>query len=667
MKNQYKDKKNKNICPVSGRQIKRKPGSWLFTVLGLSSLVWFLARVIPKPSRVTYPCMKVAAPIASTFITYLLGLFTMVFVFRRAKISFKKSKYVLTALCLLAAVIAGAFTFLQPDRDVLASDPDLYTNTDPLGPNNPIGEGKGIYPGRVVWVHNQDATNENCQSTTWGDAYFMEKNNNQKIIDGMLSGAIKSLAGKETCSEAWQTIFKYFNDSHGKDATDYSAGENIFIKINSVHVGRMNSDGSIRNSGSYGYVDTSPQAVLAALRQLVYHAGIPQENIYVGDPYRKIYKHCYDMWHSEFPNAHYMVNGTQEGRETLMYSNNKTIFYSDSGAVLTQTYDKLYTAMEEADYLINIPAYKGHRWAGVSFFAKNHFGSNTRSGATHLHNGLILPDWNVEPRIGYGKYRVFVDLMGHELLGGKTLLYIMDGLWATAYEHDPPCKFRMPPFNDDWCSSFFVSQDPVAIESVCLDMMQAEFAEADSSVNPMRHIFVQYNGVDDYMHQAADPANWPEGFTYDPEDDGTPLTSLGVHEHWNNATDMQYTRNLGTSEGIELIKAETDLTGIQERGQSNTPAHFVLMQNYPNPFNPSTTITYELSTPADVEMSIYNMSGQKVTTLVNEYQTAGSFSELWNGQYKNGSPAASGVYVYRLTIHSGTKNIVQEKKMLLVK
>jgi len=666
MKDLQNDKNNK-VCPVTGRRVKSKPGNWLFTVLGLSSLIWFLARVIPKPSRVAYPCMKVAAPIASTFITYLLGLFATVFAFRKAKFSFARSKYFLAVMFLIAALAAGTVTFLQPDRDVLASNPDLYTNTDPLGPNNPIGQGKGIFPGRVVWVHNPDATNEDCQSTNWGDAYFMEKNNNQKIIDGMLSGAVKSLAGKETDPEAWGAIFEYFNENHGKGAIGYTAGENIYIKINSVHVGSMNSDGSIKNGGNYGYVDTSPQAVLATLRQLVYQAGVPQENIYVGDPYRKIYKHCYDMWFNEFPDVHYTVKGTQEGRETLKYSRYRTIFYSDSGAVLTRTYDKLYTAMEEADYLINIPAYKGHRWAGVSFFAKNHFGSNTRSGAVHLHNGLILPDWNVEPRIGYGKYRVFVDLMGHELLGGKTLLYVMDGLWATAYEHDPPCKFRMPPFNDDWCSSFFVSQDPVAIESVCLDMMQAEFAEADSSVYPNRHIFVHYNGVDDYMHQAADPANWPEGFVYDPESDGTPLTSLGVHEHWNNGTDMLYSRNLGTGDGIELIKAETDLTGIQERTHFGTPVSFVLNQNYPNPFNPSTTISYELSAPAEVEMSIYNLTGQIVATLVNEYQTAGSQSVIWNGLDQNGSPAASGVYVYRLTVHNGNLTIVREKKMLLVK
>ena len=61
------------------------------------------------------------------------------------------------------------------------------------------------------------------------------------------------------------------------------------------------------------------------------------------------------------------------------------------------------------------------------------------------------------------------------------------------------------------------------------------------------------NGVDDYLHQAADPANWPEGIKYDPDNSGQPLTSLGVHEHWNNPVMKQYSRNLGLKKGIELV------------------------------------------------------------------------------------------------------------------
>ena len=59
---------------------------------------------------------------------------------------------------------------------------------------------------------------------------------------------------------------------------------------------------------------------------------------------------------------------------------------------------------------------------------------------------------------------------------------------------------------------------------------------------------------DNYLHEAAQLPNPPSGTIYRP--DGTTLTSLGVHEHWNNATAKQYSRNLGATNGIELIKIE---------------------------------------------------------------------------------------------------------------
>jgi hypothetical protein len=61
--------------------------------------------------------------------------------------------------------------------------------------------------------------------------------------------------------------------------------------------------------------------------------------------------------------------------------------------------------------------------------------------------------------------------------------------------------------------------------------------------------------LDNYLHEGALADNPPSGTFYDPEADGTRLASLGVHEHWNNPTDKLYSRNLGTGEGIELVRA----------------------------------------------------------------------------------------------------------------
>ncbi len=175
---------------------------------------------------------------------------------------------------------------------------------------------------------------------------------------------------------------------------------------------------------------------------------------------------------------------------------------------------------DRAEYLLNIPMLKGHKRAGVTMFAKNHFGSHTRSSASHLHGGLVAPEEypNTPYRMDYGMYRVQVDLMGHRLLGKKNLFYLMDALWATDYELDIPLKWMMAPFNNDWMSSVFASFDPVAIESVGYDFLRAEFTAARGAGT-----YPQMNAVDDYLHQAADTTNWPTGIRYDPENDGTVL------------------------------------------------------------------------------------------------------------------------------------------------
>ena len=103
---------------------------------------------------------------------------------------------------------------------------------------------------------------------------------------------------------------------------------------------------------------------------------------------------------------------------------------------------------------------------------------------------------------------------------------------------------RFLSLGDKWSASIFMSQDPVAIDSVGLDFLRAE----------PRATAVNGGHPDNFLHEAAQIGNPPSGTKYDPEQDGTLLTqSLGVHEHWNNPTDKKYSRNLGMKEGIELL------------------------------------------------------------------------------------------------------------------
>jgi hypothetical protein len=96
---------------------------------------------------------------------------------------------------------------------------------------------------------------------------------------------------------------------------------------------------------------------------------------------------------------------------------------------------------------------------------------------------------------------------------------------------------------------------------------------------------------------------------------------------------------------------------------SNVPKSFALRQNYPNPFNPTTNISYDLPNASRVTLSIYNVLGQQVATIVNKNQTAGTYTASFNaGNY------ASGVYFYRLTAVSGGASVFTDvKKLVLVK
>jgi hypothetical protein len=97
-----------SVCSETGKPIEYKSKfrwlRWLFPVSGLLALIWFLIRVIPKPTRATYPCQRVAFPLASGFIVWLLGLAGSVAAYRKAKRSFMQARYVLAAICIIASV-----------------------------------------------------------------------------------------------------------------------------------------------------------------------------------------------------------------------------------------------------------------------------------------------------------------------------------------------------------------------------------------------------------------------------------------------------------------------------------------------------------------------------------------------------------------------------------
>ncbi len=581
---------------------KKVPAKVLFIVLGVLSTVWFLIRVIPKPSRATYPCMKAAAPFMAGFVIYLISLTGSVVAFRKFKTSLLRAKYLIAFISFAAGILAISLSIVTSPGRTKAMQ---LVTADAFEANQPMGEAYGIYPGRVVWMWDPDATDENCKNVP--DDYWFQ-NTDQDVVDSMLTKAIKYLANEPTINQAWDALFKYFNQTHGKADAGYTEGEKIYVKINLTNSSQAVS--GTQKTGNFERMDATPEVVLAILKQLIENVGVAQSDIYIGDPFRTFRDSYWDMCHSVYPDVNYCDGNGINGRHKIQPTTEELMKFSDGK--LDYRIPQEYV---NASYFINIPCLKSHDSGGITLAAKNHQGSILQDGAQTSGQSAYdmhysLPDHDGTDG-GTHRYRHLVDYIGHEHMGGKTMLNIVDGIWAGRSWEGWVEKWQMEPFNDDYPSSLFLSQDNLAIESVCFDFLLTEYED-----KPSTQRYPYFAGTSDYLVQAADPENWAPGVTYDPEGDGSTLGSLGVYEHWNNPADKQYTRDLGTGEGIELIKitasSPDDPTAIDVK-KIDSPD---ILNLYPNPLK-SGNLNIEINNTINglSEISITDIKGSQIYNL----------------------------------------------------
>lgn len=403
-------------------------------------------------------------------------------------------------------------------------------------PNQPLGEGKGIFPGRVTWVRDPEVARWNGMDGHWWD----EGNIDQQRLDKMYDRSVCALSGAKSPKEAWAKIFKYYNRTHKRGGRGYKKGELIAIKIN------LNN--TYETNDSDNDIDQSPQATVSILRQLTTYAGVPQEDIVVYDASigwkkRAIPDRLYKPVHRLFPNVKWMSAAGSAGIDSAHWVKD-AIRYTDPSVTLGTVLPK---DVVDAAYLINIALLKGHEIAGVTLCAKNHFGSipfPVRMHGTHTVTQMAGKE---------GDYNALVDLMGCPNLGGKTLLYIVDGVYGmqTNVAAPRPDRDKWKMFGNEWSASYFMSLDPVAIECVCMDFLFAEYGGnlGFSGMNGFPK--GSSKNCDNYLKEAAKGWNAQFG-AYRPN--GVKTGSLGVFEHWNNADKKQYSRNLGKKTGIELYE-----------------------------------------------------------------------------------------------------------------
>lgn len=397
--------------------------------------------------------------------------------------------------------------------------------------HEPYGTGIGAMPGRVVWAYNPD-------SVEWdGTGYWWELNHfDEKTILQMVNNSIASLGGKEDAKTGWNALFTANKKYRGQNGA-YVAGEKIAVKANINGSAVMDDDTSGKTQMSY----TNPVLLKALLTSLVEQAGVSPSDITVYDVSRL------------FPD--YMIEMCTEGNLHGIQFVDRDTGIADETAPIHWSYqfsgkvNYLPACVTEADYIINLANLKGHSY-GITLCAKNHFGSFINGNMMRPPEGANLHQWLTKNEMGI--YSPLVDLTANADLGGKTVLYLLDALICAPSEGasitGDNSRWQQAPFNNDYTSSLFVSQDPIAIDSVGADFLMNEPAVTQ------RNSALRNNpSVENYLHEAGLVSNPPSGTVYT-DNNGNVPKNLGVHEHWNNSSQKLYSRNLGKPEGIELIQ-----------------------------------------------------------------------------------------------------------------
>lgn len=452
--------------------------------------------------------------------------------------------------------------------------------------DKPIGTGIGIHPGRVTWAYNSDAFQWNGVGYWW-----LTKNFDEQIVKSMLEDTITQLAGKETVGDALDALFRDFNQRVNAEAKPYTPGQKIFIKVNLNATG----NGSATNNNATGYYP-SP-VTMRALLELLVDFGVAPSDIAIGDPSRVMPSYVEEIITADKLKGVVVVDyDANPSKDTKADITHPVRWSRDLAADGWMDYNGKPTVnptywpeeLIAADYMINLFNLRGHNLAGITGCAKNHFGT-IMPGYTNEDGTVTFPNefrtnppswaglhhyvsavdgfymnpveiWDL-PKVPMGSYTVLVDLLSNKDAGGKTFLYLCDAFAATVHQGSSLTKderFYSAPFYNGqkpgWTNSILASQDPVAIDSVCLDFLKAEQAEAEARGDRKWDMVLPEDGTaENYLIEAALADNPPSG-TYYQDGYGNPIGSLGVHEHWNNAEEKQYSRNLGETEGIELIQ-----------------------------------------------------------------------------------------------------------------
>ena len=373
-----------------------------FVFFGLSSLLWLILRTGRKPSRINYPCQKMALGNSVIFFGWLFSLFGLHNLIKRSK----KLSFKLLFFPLFLLLVFVGFRIYNISKNNLLPKAIWGQSTK----------------SKVVWIKDERA------AKGWSANLDFENKADQEVVTNMMSEAIRALTNQPTVNAAWTYLFTH----HNSDNHDYQQGEKIAVKLN------LNNNIHDINTNQVPMIQT----IRALLNQLVNQKGVREEDIIIYDTTRDFVSYQRNGILNYFPNVVLSPTNTCLINEKIL------------GARISQV-------IKEANYIINMPLLRTHERAGATLSLKNHLGSVCEPDLFHYDFYNTSPAQNS-----------LAVLNSHPYIKDKTILIIDDaiyGLKSGGPMGNPDGSAGIKPYPN----SIFMSEDPVAIDSVMIDYLQS--------------------------------------------------------------------------------------------------------------------------------------------------------------------------------------------------
>jgi hypothetical protein len=330
---------------------------------------------------------------------------------------------------------------------------------------------------RVVWVHDEDATNWDYGRNYYGREEYVD----QSVINEMADQGLMALTGASTVADAWRELLP-----------QYQPGQTIAIKVNLNSNWEHSLDCQNKceiNCDQHDLrINALPQPVNALIRGLKL-IGVDETDIWVYEASKPMTERFVKRITSLYPDVTFF-DDSDRGCQAHESWDLTSVDFQPPGGIADPEDRRLSNVVVKADYLINMPIMKKHGGAGLSLSFKNHFGSIDIPG--RLHPWIFGPGTQHAGDHYSLVYSPMVDIYLNPNIADKTVLTVGDGLYGDRKDNTNKPR-RWDSFGNDSPNSLFFSRDPVAIDSVMADILHAE----------------GYDGgvlgfADDYLKLAAD-------------------------------------------------------------------------------------------------------------------------------------------------------------------